>query len=119
MKITKRQLRRIIREAFLREQYDYDNGSEKRDTSAEGSFSAEWEKVQVYMPGIGEGTNAYQYAGSDQIDVDDLVSWLNQDEPGEELTELGVADWDEDDREALRVNIEKAIEDGEEQGQSW
>ena len=139
MKITKRQLKRIIREELKRELIT------EVDTSADGSFSDKWEKVEVYMSGVGDGVYAYQQASDDQLDVGDLTNWLESDYLEEEptmnrigddidwdedrlaeaeaawkkLVELGLDDWDMSDRKELASNIEAAIEEGEDQGMSW
>ena len=139
MRITKRYLRRIIKEELKRELIS------EVDTSADGSFSSQWEKVEVVMDGVGGGVSAYQHASSDQLDVDALMNWLESDyleeeptmnrigddigwdegllaeaeEAWKKLVELGLDDWDMSDRKELASNIKKAIDDGEEQGQSW
>ena len=139
MKITTRQLRRIIREELKRELIT------EVDTSADGSFSAKWEKVEVYMPGVGDGVYAYQQASDDQLDVADLTDWLETDyleeeptmnrigddidwdegrlaeaeEAWKKLVELGLDGWGMSDRKELASNIRKAAEEGEEHGMSW
>ncbi len=139
MKITRQRLRRIIREELKRELIT------EVDTSADGSFSSKWEKVEVRMDGVGDGVSAYKNASNDQLDVGDLTNWLEADylerEPTmnrigddigwdedrlaeaeaawEKLVELGLDDWDMSDRKELASNIEAAIEEGEDQGMSW
>ena len=141
MKITKRQLRRIIREELKRELIT------EVDTSADGGFSSKWEKVEVHMPGVGDddGTYAYKRASNDQLDAGDLTNWLEADyleseptmnrigddigydedllaeaeEAWKKLVELGLDEWDMDDRKELASNIEAAIEEGEESEMSW
>ena len=154
MRTTKRQLRKIIREAIRRTTPNttvYSRPKRRRlisevDTSAEGSFSQKYEKVEVYMPGVGEdGTYAYQHADGDQIAYSDLKNWLTSEyldgeptmssigddigydeeeleeykEAWKKLVELGLDEWDSSDREKLASNIEAAIEDGEDEAQSW
>jgi len=144
MKITKRQLRRIIKESLLREKFKRKLITEV-DTSANGSFSTKWEKVEVYMSGVGDGTYAYQYATDDQLNVHDLMNWLEasylEEEPRmdligdaigwdednlaeaeqawEKLVELGLDEWSMSDRKELASNIRDAIQDGEDHGMSW
>jgi len=148
MRITKRRLRRIIKEELKRELIS------EVDTSADGSFSQKWERVEVYMSGVGDGISAYQNTqeGQKQLAVSDLLDWLEEDslqsgyldsdevptmsDVGEQigydedsladiqkgwkiLVKLGLNEWDMSDRKELADNIREAMEEGEEQGQSW
>jgi|6_EtaG_2_1085325.scaffolds.fasta_scaffold12767_3 hypothetical protein len=146
MRITKRRLRRIIKEELKRELIS------EVDTSADGSFSQKWERVEVYLGGVLDGISVYQNANDNQVDARDLLDWLEEDslqssyldsdevptmsDVGEQigydedsladiqkgwkiLVKLGLNEWDMSDRKELADNIREAMEEGEEQGQSW
>jgi hypothetical protein len=145
--VNKAQLKQIIKEEMRK----YLNETQF-DTSARGSFSQKWERVEVVLPGVLDGISVYQNANDNQVDARDLRDWLEEDSlqssyldsdevptmssVGEEiryseerladmqkgwkiLVKLGLHDWDMSERKELANNIEKAMEEGKEQGQSW
>ena len=114
--MNRRQLKKIIKEELKRmliSEYDDDG----HDTSAAGSFSSEWETVEVYLGGVLGGMSVYQPAPDGKIEASNLLDWLEEDAP--QLAKLGLDEWDTSDREELADNIRNAIEEGNEQGKSW
>ena len=145
-KMNKAQLKQIIKEELKRMLIS------EVDTSADGSFSQKWERVEVYLGGVLDGISVYQNANDNQVDARDLLDWLEEDSlqssyldsdevptmssVGEKirynkdsladmqkgwkiLVKLGLDEWDMSEREELANNIREAMEEGEEQGQSW
>ena len=120
MRITKRQLRRIIREAA---RSGVNTGAvvgprrrrliSEVDTSADGSMNWEEEKPEVYMPGVAGGTYAYKHTyGTDLLDADDLSNDLNSDLLEDEPRNIEAFDYDEETFEEYKKAWERLEELG-------